>query len=159
MQPFLSPLASSGVIQAGIVVQNLLGRNATMDFFITPNVCAIGTLRVGAVGLTIGDAILHGIQPTWGRATGLTKARYYPDAKEITVQLVGDSHQRLIGAQIISEEGVKERIDTLSVAIHRKMTARDLATTETCYAPPVSPLPDVLNTAAWNMVNKYPSIL
>ena len=53
----------------------------------------------------------------------------------------------LVGAQLAGGEGIKERIDALSLAIRKKTTIRDLLDLETCYAPPVSMLVDPLRPA------------
>jgi NADH oxidase (H2O2-forming) len=53
----------------------------------------------------------------------------------------------LVGAQLVGGEGIKERVDALSLAIRKKTTIRDLLDLETCYAPPVSMLVDPLHLA------------
>jgi pyruvate/2-oxoglutarate dehydrogenase complex dihydrolipoamide dehydrogenase (E3) component len=44
---------------------------------------------------------------------------------------------RIIGAQIIGGEEVTQRINALSFAIQKHMTARELAKADTAYAPPL----------------------
>ena len=61
--------------------------------------------------------------------------------------------KRVVGAQIVSEEGVKERIDALSLAIKSGMTARQMLMAETCYAPPVSAIVDVLSLALEDVID------
>ncbi|MDD2777792.1 MAG: NADH-quinone oxidoreductase subunit L, partial [Methanocellales archaeon] len=75
-----------------------------------------------------------------------------PDAKKINIKLLF-FEKRLIGAQIISEEGVKERIDALSLVIKSGMTAQQMLMAETCYAPPMSAIVDVLTLALEDVID------
>ncbi len=73
-----------------------------------------------------------------GTIASKTKADYYPGALPIKVKLVVEKEsQRVIGAQIIGGEEVTQRINAISLAIQRGMTARDLSKADTAYAPPV----------------------
>jgi NADH oxidase (H2O2-forming) len=47
----------------------------------------------------------------------------------------------------VGGEGIKERVDALSLAIRKKSTIKDLLKLETCYSPPVSMLIDPLRPA------------
>ena len=55
---------------------------------------------------------------------------------------------RVIGAQVIGEEGVFSRTLALSFAIQNKINARDLAMAETTYVPSISPTYDPVTLAA-----------
>jgi NADPH-dependent 2,4-dienoyl-CoA reductase/sulfur reductase-like enzyme len=73
-----------------------------------------------------------------GTITSKTRADYYPGALPIKVKLVIEKEsQRIIGAQIIGGEEVTQRINAISLAIQRQMTARDLVKADTAYAPPL----------------------
>jgi NADH oxidase (H2O2-forming) len=65
----------------------------------------------------------------------------------VDIKLFADG-ERLIGGQVVGEEGAHGRINLLSLAIGKKMTPADLAAAETCYAPPVAPMIDPLTYAA-----------
>ncbi|MDI6903065.1 MAG: FAD-dependent oxidoreductase [Methanocellales archaeon] len=151
-RPCLSPLGSSAVRQAKVAAESICGGSAEFDPVLSPTVCLIGDLQVGSVGVTSHVAKQAGLIPVEGKAKGLTRARYYPDAKKIDVKLLF-FEKRLIGAQIISEEGVKERIDALSLAIKSGMTVQQLLRAETCYAPPVSMVVDVLTLALEDVID------
>jgi NADH oxidase (H2O2-forming) len=76
-------------------------------------------------------------------ASGPTRASYYPGRKEVHIKLL--AHEgKLIGAQIISEEDVKERVNAITLAIQNRMTLDDLLYAERCFSPPVSVLTDPL---------------
>ncbi len=93
---------------------------------------------VGSTGLTEVAAQKARIETITGTITSKTKADYYPGALPIKVKLVVEKEsQRVIGAQIIGGEEVTQRINAISFAMQKQMTARELAKADTAYAPPV----------------------
>ncbi|MEZ5334287.1 MAG: hypothetical protein R2741_03095 [Methanolobus sp.] len=88
-----------------------------------------------------------------GIATGSTRAGYYPGGSRLFIKLIF-SEKYLVGAQVVGGEGVKERIDALTLAIKKKATIEELEDMETCYAPPVSTLQDPTNFAAKGALKK-----
>jgi len=92
----------------------------------------------GWTGLTEKAAADNSINVVTGTISSKTKADYYPGALPIRVKLVVEKEsQRIIGAQIIGGEEVTQRINAISLAIQRGMTAKDLSKADTAYAPPV----------------------
>lgn len=92
----------------------------------------------GWTGLSETAARKASIEVVTGTIASKTKADYYPGALPIKVKLVVEKEsQRIIGAQIIGGEEVTQRINAISLAIQRGMTARDLSKADTAYAPPV----------------------
>ena len=72
-----------------------------------------------------------------------TRAGYYPGAKLLRVKLIAERRTgRLLGAQIVGEEGAAKRIDVLATALWHGTTVEDLINTDLSYAPPFSPLWD-----------------
>ena len=72
-----------------------------------------------------------------------TRSGYYPGAKPIAVKLLAERGSgRLLGGQIVGEEGAAKRIDVVAVALHAGFTAQDLVDADLSYAPPFSPLWD-----------------
>jgi rhodanese-related sulfurtransferase len=77
-------------------------------------------------------------------------ASYYPGASAMAIKLLfSPSNGRILGAQIVGEEGVDKRIDVLATAIHGGMTVFDLEELELAYAPPYSSAKDPLNIAGF----------
>jgi len=54
---------------------------------------------------------------------------------------------RLLGAQLLSEDGVAKRVDAFAMAIQMKATIHDLEEAELCYAPPFGSAKDPVNFA------------
>jgi NADH oxidase (H2O2-forming) len=148
-QRTISPLGTSAMRLARVVADNIMGRNSYLAPFTSPNVCVVGDLKIGSVGLTTHAAKSAGIETESRVSTGPSAARYYPERHMITSKITIDYARRIVGGQIISDgSGVKCRIDTLSVAMASKMKVEDFAHVETCYAPPVSAITDPLTLTA-----------
>ncbi|OPY25819.1 MAG: Coenzyme A disulfide reductase [Methanocella sp. PtaU1.Bin125] len=146
-RPIICAVGSVANRQAAYVGDYLVGKKKPYPSVLCPAVCVIGGLHVGSVGLTARGCEQAGITAVSFKAKGLTRARYYPGGKPIEIKLFADG-ERLVGGQVIGEEGVHGRVNVLSLAIGKRMTPADLAAAETCYAPPVSPLIDPLTYAA-----------
>jgi NADH oxidase (H2O2-forming) len=133
--------------QGRYIAEHLLGNKMPYGPVICPTVTVVGDLLVGSVGLTTRACEMAGIAPVSHKAKSFTKARYYPGGKPIDVKLISDG-ERIIGGQVIGEEDVGGRINLLAMGIHKKITVHELADSETCYAPPVSPVIDPLTYTA-----------
>ena len=63
-------------------------------------------------------------------------AGYYPGAKYLAMKVIfRKSDGRLLGTQVVGEDGVDKRIDALAMAIQLGATVYDLEEAELCYAP------------------------
>ncbi len=108
-------------------------------------------------GFSLGEtaATALGIKYVLGKASGITRARYYPGVRPITVKILVDPKTRgLIGAQIVGGEGVKERADFLGVASRAGLTIDALATMENVYSPAIGALNEPIQMAAADAVMK-----
>jgi NADPH-dependent 2,4-dienoyl-CoA reductase/sulfur reductase-like enzyme/rhodanese-related sulfurtransferase len=75
-------------------------------------------------------------------------AGYYPGAKMLAIKvLFRKSDGRLLGAQVLGEDGVPKRIDSFAMAIQMGCTIYDLEEAELCYAPPFGSAKDPVNFA------------
>jgi NADH oxidase (H2O2-forming) len=136
---------------ADVIGNNITGKYSTFGHLADPWVAVAGDLQFGGVGLTPEQAERQGIKVVTGFSRGRTRASYYPGRKDLYIKL----HFKdgcLAGAQLAGGEGIKERIDALSLAIRKKTTIKDLLSLETCYAPPVSMLVDPLMPAVKDAV-------
>ena len=108
-----------------------------------------GKWMIGGVsfGETLATAL--GIPYFVGRAEGISRARYSPGVKKVIVKLLADpSTHRLIGAQMVGGEGIKERADFLAMAVKTGITIEDLAWMENVYSPPIGALNEPIALAA-----------
>jgi NADPH-dependent 2,4-dienoyl-CoA reductase/sulfur reductase-like enzyme/rhodanese-related sulfurtransferase len=75
-------------------------------------------------------------------------AGYYPGAKYIAMKVIfRKSDGRLLGAQVLGEDGVAKRIDSYAMAIQMGCTIYDLEEAELSYAPPFGSAKDPVNFA------------
>ena len=112
-----------------------------------------GEWMVGGVsfGETLATAL--GMAHVVGKAQGITRARYYPGVKPITVKLLAEPDSlRLIGAQMVGGEGIKERADFLATAVRVGITVEELATMENVYSPAIGALNEPISVAAQNLL-------
>lgn len=149
-----SPLGTAAVRQGKIAAKNIAGIEGEFKPVLNSMVSKIGNLEFGAVGITRTFALQNGIKVISGKSRALTKARYYPGAKRIDVKITSNLKGRIIGCQIIAEERVAERVDTMSLVIAKGITCSELASMEFSYAPPVSMVIDPIILAAEDACDK-----
>jgi len=150
-RPRLSQLASTALVQARVVANNLLGISSSLEPCLSPAVASIAGLQIGSVGATTATARRYGIPIKAGKALKYTKARFFPGRKAIVVKMIFRTDDyRLIGAQIISEATVAERINELTLGIKAGVTATDVVMRERCFDPALSMAEDVIVDAATN---------
>lgn len=110
-----------------------------------------GKWMIGGVSFGETAANALGMPYVLGVANGISRARYYPDVKPIRVKLLAEPGSlRLIGAQMVGGEGIKERADFLAMAVRVGITLDDLATMENVYSPPIGALNEPISVAAQN---------
>lgn len=72
-------------------------------------------------------------------------AGYYPQALPITLKIIFDKKEKIYGAQIVGQDGVDKRIDTIASTIRLDGKVTDLTKLELAYAPPFSSAKDPVN--------------
>jgi NADH oxidase (H2O2-forming) len=113
-----------------------------------------GEWMIGGVSFSETLATALGIPHVVGVAEGISRARYYPGVKKLRVKLLAEPGTlRLIGAQMVGAEGIKERADFLAMAVRTGITAGQLATMENVYSPPIGALNEPIAVAAQNLLS------
>jgi rhodanese-related sulfurtransferase len=111
--------------------------------------------NVAKTGLNLREAEKEGFSPIQAVVRGYDRAHYYPGGKESTLKVIADKETgRILGGQAIGEGPSDKFIDILAMALHGKMTCRDLATVDLAYAPPFSPALSPIIVAANVLLNK-----
>ncbi len=155
--PTMSQLGSTAVRQGRVAGINAAGGYATFPAVLSPWISQVGDMQVAGAGMSKGLAAYYGIEVVEGRASGLTRARYYPGGKPLIVKLIADreSH-RIIGAQMAGGEELNGRINWASSAILKDVTAEEFVTSfENAYCPSTSMVKDVVNQAAEDLVKRW----
>ena len=137
-RPCCPQLGTIAVRQGKVAGTNAGGGYALFEGVLASAVTKLFDTQVGSTGLTANAAKKARIETVSGSISSKTRAEYYPGAKSIRVKIVVEKEsQRIIGAQIIGGEEVTQRINSLSFAIQKHMTVRELAKADTAYAPPL----------------------
>jgi NADH oxidase (H2O2-forming) len=137
--------------QGKVAGTNAAGGNRKYQPVYVPWGMVAGKWMIGGVsfGETLATAL--GIPFVLGKAQGISRARYYPDMKKILVKLLAEPGTgRLIGAQLVGGEGIKERADFLAMCVKVGITMEDLAYMENVYSPPIGALNEPIALAAQN---------
>lgn len=153
----MSQLGSTAAKQ-GLVAGNNAAGGAKRTFGPTasPWVSRIGDLEIAGTGLSQGLASWYGIDVVCGKASGLTRARYYPGGKDITVKVLADrTSHRIVGAQIVGGEDTTGRINWLTAVVASKTAAESmLADGENAYCPPTNMVRDVVISAVDDLCSR-----
>jgi rhodanese-related sulfurtransferase len=133
----------------------IAGANAAGGHFLYPG--ALGTSIVRVLQMTVGFTGLNSAQAAKAGFSFFTSvtidpnhAGYYPGARPMTMKIVAeDGTGRLLGAQIVGEDGVDKRTDVLATAIAGGMTVFDIESLDLAYSPPFGSANDPVNTAGF----------
>lgn len=142
---------SHAYAQGKVAGANAAGGNRTYRSVYVPWGTVAGKWMVGGVsfGETLATAL--GIPYVLGVAEGISRARYFPGFKKVRVKLLAEPKQhRIIGAQMVGGEGIKERADFLGTAVRLGATLSDLAWMENVYSPAIGALNEPIALAAQN---------
>jgi NADPH-dependent 2,4-dienoyl-CoA reductase/sulfur reductase-like enzyme/rhodanese-related sulfurtransferase len=138
-KPTLTPMGSAANKQGRAAGANALGRSLAVKGFLGTVIVKVFDLTVAKTGLSEREALNEGFAPLVTYVHPGHHAGYFPGAKTLHIKTVADlESERLLGAQVIGEEGVDKRIDVFATALYNRMTQEDLLQIDLAYAPPYS---------------------
>ena len=148
-QPVAIALGTHANKQGRVVGLNTTGGDAAFPGGIGTAISKICKYEVARTGLNEREAAAAGFDAVAATIEGETRAHYYPGATPIRVKVVaGRGTGRILGAQIVGEEGAAKRVDVLAAAVWTEMTADEFSSLDLAYAPPFSPVWDPVLIAA-----------
>lgn len=154
-QTIVSGLGSIALRQGEIAGINAAGGDAALDGVILARTTHLFGLEIAGVGPTRVAAERASLPVLAGQFKGNRTAEYYPSEESISIKLLAHKESgRLLGGQIIGP-CAHQRANVLSAALASKMTIRQVANLETCYAPPVAPIREPLTMAAQVLALRY----
>jgi NADPH-dependent 2,4-dienoyl-CoA reductase/sulfur reductase-like enzyme len=128
---------------------NLGGGYATFPGVVGTAATKLCSLEVARTGVTEKEAAAAGFSYVVATAESTTRAGYYPGTQPITIKLLAEQRSgRVLGAQIIGNEGAAKRIDVIATAVTAGMTVEDMTALDLSYAPPFAPVWDPVLIAA-----------
>jgi NADPH-dependent 2,4-dienoyl-CoA reductase/sulfur reductase-like enzyme/rhodanese-related sulfurtransferase len=151
----LIPLAGPANRQGRIAADVIAGRDSRFRGTQGTSICKIFEGAVAQTGASekvlvqLGDKDFEKIYLYPNSHAG-----YYPGAKMLAIKvLFRKSDGRLLGAQVLGEDGVAKRIDSFAMAIQMGCTIYDLEEAELSYAPPFGSAKDPVNFAGMVAAN------
>jgi rhodanese-related sulfurtransferase len=142
-------LAGPANRQGRIAADVIAGREGSYRGTQGTSICQIFEAAIGQTGTT--EKLLTRYGETDFEKIYLypnSHAGYYPNAKMLAIKvLFRKSDGRLLGAQVLGEAGVAERVNAFAMAVQMGCTIYDLEEAELCYAPPFGSAKDPVNFA------------
>jgi NADH oxidase (H2O2-forming) len=148
-RPALQQLGTVAVKHGKVAGTNAAGGYAIFPGVLGSAVTKFFDMEIGSTGLTESYAKRVGMNVVAGTISGKTRAQYFPGAQPIKVKVIAEKEmERIVGAQIVGNEDVTQRVNAISLAIQKQMTVRELSKSDTCYAPPLSETWELMALAA-----------
>lgn len=149
------PLGNIANKMGWIAGENMAGLITEFPGVTRTTAVKIFDLEVASVGLHSHEAESCGIRVATESVMAYSRSKTYPGAKPVFIKFIMDKlSKRLIGADLIAEEGAAMRANILSVAIQNKMTVGDISRLDLLYSPPFSPVWDSILVAANQSLKK-----
>ena len=151
------PLAGPANKQGRIVADNICGANKEYKGSMGTSVAQVFDLTVAATGINEKTLIAKGLEKHKDYETVLitqkSHAGYYPMATQMYLKLVFQLDGKILGAQIVGQDGVDKRIDTIASTITNGGNIETLKELELAYAPPYSSAKDPVNMLGFTAEN------
>jgi NADPH-dependent 2,4-dienoyl-CoA reductase/sulfur reductase-like enzyme len=114
-------------------------------------------LEVATAGLRLSEATAAGFDALASSIKHWSRVKIYPGAKPIYVRMVVERGSgRLLGTEIVGQEGAAHRLDVLVPLIRDAWSVNDIRDVDLIYTPPFAPSLDPLVVAAneaWKKVS------
>ena len=146
----MTPLAGPANKQGRIAAENALGRKTFFKGTQGTAIVKVFKTTVAVTGASEKTLKQRDIPFLTSYTHSTSHAGYYPGAQIMAIKLLfSPGSGRILGAQIVGEDGVDKRIDVLATAIRGQMSVFDLEDLELAYAPPYGSAKDPVNIAGF----------
>ena len=150
----MTPLAGPANKQGRIAAENVMGRRTIFRGTLGTSVVKLFDLTVASTGANERSLIANEISFLSSYTHSGSHASYYPGSEMMAIKLLfSPGSGKILGAQIIGQQGVDKRIDVIATAIYGSMTVYNLEELELAYAPPYSSAKDPVNIAGFVAAN------
>jgi NADPH-dependent 2,4-dienoyl-CoA reductase/sulfur reductase-like enzyme/rhodanese-related sulfurtransferase len=159
-EPAHLPLGSLANRQGHVLANVLAGRADRFGEVAGAMVIKIFDWTFAAVGITQTQAQLQGIDARSVWITTGDRAHYWPETKDLALQLVYEAgSHRLLGVQAAGMGEVAKPISVAAPLLVRGGTLEELSSVEHAYAPPYAPAVDPLVSAAFVALNQEDGVV
>ena len=135
--------------QGRVAGENAAGGYATFKGVMGTAVNKVMDIAYARTGLTETAALNLGYAVKTVLIDAPARASYYQSPPSISVKLVYDRRSgRLLGGQMVGQEGGAKRIDVIATALQARMTIEDISRLDLSYAPPFAPVWEAILVAA-----------
>jgi NADPH-dependent 2,4-dienoyl-CoA reductase/sulfur reductase-like enzyme/rhodanese-related sulfurtransferase len=143
-------LAGPANRQGRIAGANAAGAKLTYAGALGTSIVRVLHMTAGFTGLNREQAAKAGLSFFTSLTRDNSHAHYYPGAKPVMIKVIAEEGTgRLLGAQVLGENGVDKRVDVLATAIAGRMSVFDLESLDLAYSPPFGSANDPINTAGF----------
>jgi NADPH-dependent 2,4-dienoyl-CoA reductase/sulfur reductase-like enzyme/rhodanese-related sulfurtransferase len=150
----MTALAGPANKQGRIAADNVMGRRSIFRGTLGTSVVKVFDLTVASTGANERSLTARKIPFLTSYTHSGSHASYYPGAEMMAIKLLfSPGNGKILGTQIIGQQGVDKRIDVIATAIHGSMTVYSLEELELAYAPPYSSAKDPVNIAGFVAAN------
>ena len=130
------PLAGPANKQGRVAGANAAGGDLKFPGALGTSIVETLGIVAAKTGLSEREAKQHGYDYFVSVTHPLDHAGYYPDAEVLHMKLLAEKKTgKLLGAQVIGEQGVDKRIDVLATALTAGLGVEDLEDLDLAYAP------------------------
>jgi pyruvate/2-oxoglutarate dehydrogenase complex dihydrolipoamide dehydrogenase (E3) component len=148
------PLATLASKQGWVAGENAAGGKAVFRGAVHAIAVRIFGLEVARVGLSSEEAEQAGFDVVAETITSWSKVAMMPGSTKLWIRAIADRRsRRVVGANVLGEQGAVLRANTMAVAIQHRLTIDEIAQWDLVYSPPFSPLWDPLLVTA-NVLKK-----
>lgn len=148
------PLAGPANKQGRIAADNICGIPSRYTGTQGSSILKVFDLAVASTGISEKTAKALHLNYEKSFTFSANHATYYPGATNMSIKTIFEKDTgKILGAQIVGNDGVDKRCDVFATAIRAGMTAKDLTELELCYAPPFGSAKDPVNMAGYVIEN------
>lgn len=148
------PLAGPANKQGRIAADNICGIPSRYTGTQGSSILKVFDLAVASTGITEKTAKALHLNYEKSFTFSANHATYYPGATNMSIKTIFEKDTgKILGVQIVGNDGVDKRCDVFATAIRAGMTTKDLTELELCYAPPFGSAKDPVNMAGYVIEN------
>jgi len=148
------PLGTTANKMGRVAGANIAGEKEEFKGVLGTAIIRVFDYEIGMTGLTLQEARVEGFNAVETSIKSISKAHYLDKTGNVFVNIVGE-RGKILGGQIMANEGAKGRIDTLSAVILGKLNIDDAKYLDLAYAPTFAPVWDPLLTAFQNLKKNF----